>query len=248
MGSHTSSGRPTASPNGSRTATGRSWVCRRVTDSSRSSTLVRVTRAAPGASRRAGSSRSRVLPEPWGPMTPAVRSHGTHSSPPRGSRARPRCQPMSVGVGVRRRVAGRSGRMIPATLRSRVRPRSCSTSPGLAMPRRRRGPQRRVATQASAIMPTMRAASMPMVQASTVSGAAGVAEVVSPPRRVGIQRSGLGRCQPCPAAQAAALRPSWTPATSTMTTATRAATGSSHMNGSGLVRRSCCIRRLLLRC
>ena len=40
----------------------------------RSSGLVRVTSAAPGASSSAGTSRSRVLPEPWGPMTQVVRS------------------------------------------------------------------------------------------------------------------------------------------------------------------------------
>ena len=37
------------------------------------------------------------MPEPWGPMTPAVRSHGTHRSPPRGSWALPMRQPTSQG-------------------------------------------------------------------------------------------------------------------------------------------------------
>ena len=42
-------------------------------------------------------SRSRVLPDPCGPITPAVRSHGTHSSPPRGSCAGPSRHPTSSG-------------------------------------------------------------------------------------------------------------------------------------------------------
>ena len=52
-------------------------------------------------------SRSNVLPEPWGPMTPAVRSQGTHSCPPRGSCASPRRHPTWVGSnGARRFLPG----------------------------------------------------------------------------------------------------------------------------------------------
>lgn len=54
---------------------------------SRSSTLVRVVSAAPGASISAGASRSRVLPEPWGPLHPAVRSQGTRRIPRRAALA-----------------------------------------------------------------------------------------------------------------------------------------------------------------
>ena len=96
IGSHTSGGRPGASPNGSSTATGPRSL-RRVMLSNRSSVLVSVTRAAPGASSSAGVSRSRVLPEPCGPITPAVRSHGHHNSPARGCRDVPIRQPTSLG-------------------------------------------------------------------------------------------------------------------------------------------------------
>ncbi len=65
---------------------------------SRSSTFVKVTSAAPGASSRAGVSRSRVLPEPCGPYTPAVRSNGTHSGPVRGTLPTPSRQPTDAGV------------------------------------------------------------------------------------------------------------------------------------------------------
>ena len=91
-------------------------------DSSRSSVLVRVTRAAPGAASRAGMSRSRVLPDPCGPMTPAVRSHGTHSCPPRGSCAAPSTPPDVGGLEAShrcRRLPYRSGRTTGATRRSR---------------------------------------------------------------------------------------------------------------------------------
>ena len=60
-------------PNGSSTTQGRSSPDRTAKLSSRSSTLVKVTNAAPGAPRSAGASRSRVLPLPCGPMTPVVR-------------------------------------------------------------------------------------------------------------------------------------------------------------------------------
>ena len=65
--------------------------------SSRSSALVRVTSAAPGADNSAGVSRSRVLPEPCGPYTPQVRSNGTHSSPDRGTAPVPSRQPTCAG-------------------------------------------------------------------------------------------------------------------------------------------------------
>ena len=53
-------------------------------DRSRSSGLVSVTSAAPGALMSAGVSRSSVFPDPCGPMTPAVRSQGHHSAPDLG--------------------------------------------------------------------------------------------------------------------------------------------------------------------
>src|SRR5262249_31937762 len=96
-GSHTSSGPPGASPNGSSTATGRPPSRRQSTLSSRSSSFVSVTSAAPGAASNARHSRSSVLPEPCGPYTPAVRSNGTHSSTPGGATDLPSRHPTARG-------------------------------------------------------------------------------------------------------------------------------------------------------
>ena len=92
IGSHTNCGNPGANPNGSRTATG-PRLERDVIVSKRSSVFVNVTNAAPGAANNAGVNRSRVLPDPCGPITPAVRSHGHHNWPALGCLARPIRQP-----------------------------------------------------------------------------------------------------------------------------------------------------------
>jgi hypothetical protein len=60
-------GKPAARQNGSNTTHGRSSRDRTATLSSKSSTLVKATNAEPGAPRRAGVSRSSVLPLPCGP-------------------------------------------------------------------------------------------------------------------------------------------------------------------------------------
>src|SRR5262249_48316478 len=96
-GSHTTSGTPGAIPNGSSTATGRSPLQRSSSVSSRSSSFVSVTNAAPGAANSAGVSRSSVFPDPCGPYTPAARSTATPPPAPAGAWPRPTPQPTPWG-------------------------------------------------------------------------------------------------------------------------------------------------------
>ena len=189
--------------------------------SSRSSALVSVTSAAPGAPSSAGVSRSSVLPEPCGPITPAVRSHGTHNCPPRGSCPEPRRQPTVCGskraATMNRRWFGwRSGLIRVTFRRAREMPSSRSASAGLAMPCIRPGPQRRSPTLAVTTSRARMTRSTTRIQAVSDAGVASWPKVAvspaagSPPSNLGrlVNRSDRsGKRQPEPAARFAIARP-----------------------------------------